>query len=180
MNGSLAGSRSAADSPRSRLTTQPIWAVGRKTGRWVDLDAAELTVDWQLQRIGKHLVRRGTKTEASDAVLPLPDICVVALGEHQARQKAAREAVGEAWQESPLIFTARYGTPLEPRNFNRFWDRRCDAAGVRRITVHDARRTCGMQILRHAQFSITMEIYTQVSSDQTREALKRLGESLDR
>ena len=126
-------------------------------------------------------------------MLPLPDICVVALGEHQARQKAAREAVGEAWQESPLIFTARYGTPLEPRNFNRFWDRRCDAAGVRRITVHDARRTCGslladldvhprvaMQILRHAQFSITMEIYTQVSSDQTREALKRLGESLDR
>jgi hypothetical protein len=37
-----------------------------------------------------------------------------------------------------------------------------------------------MQILRHAQFSITMEIYTQVSSEQTREALKRLGESLDR
>ena len=29
--------------------------MGRKTGRWVDLDAAELTVDWQLQRIGKHL-----------------------------------------------------------------------------------------------------------------------------
>jgi integrase len=58
---------------------------------------------------------------------------------------------------------------------------------------HDARRTCAslladldvhprvaMQILRHAQFSITMEIYTQVSSDQTREALKRLGASLDR
>jgi integrase len=57
--------------------------------------------------------------------------------------------------------------------------------------VHDARRTCGslladldvhprvaMQILRHAQFSITMEIYTQVSSKATREALRRLGESL--
>jgi integrase len=63
---------------------------------------------------------------------------------------------------------------------------------VRRITVHDARRTCGslladldvhprvaMQILRHARFSITMEIYTQVSSQATRDALKRLGERLD-
>jgi integrase len=63
---------------------------------------------------------------------------------------------------------------------------------VRRITVHDARRTCGtlladldvhprvaMAILRHAQFSLTMEIYTMVSSKQTRDALKRLGESLD-
>jgi integrase len=64
------------------------------------------------------------------------------------------------------------------------------AAGRR--PVHDARRTCGslladldvhprvaMSILRHARFSITMEIYTQVSSKSTREALKRLGESLD-
>jgi hypothetical protein len=34
-------------------------------------------------------------------------------------------------------------------------------------------------MLRHAQFSITMEIYTQVSSTATREALKRLGERLD-
>jgi hypothetical protein len=31
----------------------------------------------------------------------------------------------------------------------------------------------------HARFPITMEIYTQVSSKSTREALKRLGESLD-
>jgi hypothetical protein len=35
-----------------------------------------------------------------------------------------------------------------------------------------------MQILRHAQFAITMEIYTQVSSEATREALRRLGESV--
>lgn len=32
-----------------------------------------------------------------------------------------------------------------------------------------------MQILRHADFDITMEIYTQVSSKKTRAALKRLG-----
>jgi len=57
--------------------------------------------------------------------------------------------------------------------------------------VHDARRTCAslladldvhprvaMEILRHADFAVTMEIYTRVSSQQTRNALKRLGESL--
>jgi integrase len=64
--------------------------------------------------------------------------------------------------------------------------------GLRKITVHDARRTCGsllvdldvhprvaMGILRHADFSITMEIYSQVSPAATREALRRLGERLD-
>jgi hypothetical protein len=37
-----------------------------------------------------------------------------------------------------------------------------------------------MQILRHAQFAITMDIYTVVSSPSTRSALKKLGGSLDR
>ena len=35
-----------------------------------------------------------------------------------------------------------------------------------------------MAILRHADFAVTMEIYTVVSSQQTRDALKKLGESL--
>jgi integrase len=98
---------------------------------------------------------------------------------------------GRLWQGFRLLFTTRHGTPIEPRNFIRYWDRRCARAGVPRITIRDARRTCGslladldvhprvaMQILRHARFAITMEIYTVVSSKKTREALKRLGESL--
>ncbi|GIJ28251.1 hypothetical protein Vqi01_34130 [Micromonospora qiuiae] len=57
--------------------------------------------------------------------------------------------------------------------------------------MHDARRTCAMllvdldvhprvimQVLRHAEVSVTMEIYSQASSDATRDALKRLGENL--
>jgi len=157
----------------------------------VDLERAELSVDWQLQRIGSRLLRRETKTETSDAVLPLPSICRVALRQHRADQLVKQDEAGEVWQDFGLVFTTRYGTPIEPRNFNRFWDRRCDAAGVRKITVHDARRTCGtlladldvhprvaMRILRHAQFAITMEIYTEVSSQATRDALKRLGEAL--
>jgi hypothetical protein len=36
-----------------------------------------------------------------------------------------------------------------------------------------------MQILRHAQFYLTIEIYTLASPPATRAALKRLGDSLD-
>jgi hypothetical protein len=35
-----------------------------------------------------------------------------------------------------------------------------------------------MQIRRHADFKVTMEIYTKVSSEQARAALKRLGERM--
>ena len=36
-----------------------------------------------------------------------------------------------------------------------------------------------MQILRHAQISVTMEIYSQAPSRQSREARRRPSESLD-
>lgn len=62
---------------------------------------------------------------------------------------------------------------------------------MRRITVHGTRKSCGsllaaldvhprvaMQVLRHSKIAITMEIYTDVVSATTREALRRLGEQL--
>ncbi|WP_433530319.1 tyrosine-type recombinase/integrase [Micromonospora sp. CA-263727] len=157
----------------------------------VDLAAGELSIGWQLQRVGGQLLHRETKTQTSDATLPLPDICAAALDLRQSARKKDRDQAGIAWQGSRLLFTTRYGTPVEPRNFNRSWDARCARAEVRKITVHDARRTCAtllvdldvhprviMQVLRHAEVSVTMEIYSQASSDATRDALKRLGESL--
>ena len=36
-----------------------------------------------------------------------------------------------------------------------------------------------MQIMRHADSAVTMEIYTKVSSEATRTALRMLGERLD-
>jgi len=36
-----------------------------------------------------------------------------------------------------------------------------------------------MQILRHSKIAITMEIYTEIPSATTREALRKLGQWLD-
>jgi integrase len=162
------------------------------TWELVDLDAGELFVGEQLQRVGRRLLRRETKTESSDAPLPLPGICAAALRLRQAQQDEDRQAhAGGRWTETGLVFTTRYGTAVEPRNFNRSFDYRIAKADVRRITVHGTRKTCGtllaaldvhprvaMQILRHSRISVTMEIYTEATSDATRAALKKLRESL--
>jgi integrase len=122
----------------------------------------------------------------------LPDICTTALLLRHEQQDSEMATAGSAWHTDKFVFTTRYGTPIEPRNFNRSWDARCTKAGIRKVTVHDGRRSCGslladldvhprvaMQILRHANFALTMEIYTVASSAATREALKKLGDSLD-
>ena len=79
------------------------------------------------------------------------------------------------WPADGLMFTTRTGRPIEPRAVGRRFDLRCAKAGVRRIRVHDTRRTCGsllaafdvhprvaMRILRHSKIAITMELYTMV------------------
>jgi integrase len=157
----------------------------------VDFDAEELTVEWQLQRVSKELLHRETKTEASDAPLPLVGLCSTALAQRKQEQQAHRKAAGSAWQGAGLVFTTRLGTPVEPRNFNRSWDARVAKAGVRKITVHSGRASCAtllvdlevhprvtMQILRHADFKVTMEIYASAPSKAVKDALKRLGERL--
>lgn len=84
-----------------------------------------------------------------------------------------------------LVFTGRFGTAVDPRTLNRRFTARCAAAGVRQLTVHDARRTCAtllvdldvhprviMRIPRHADQAVTMEICAKASSKVTQEALR--------
>lgn len=158
----------------------------------VDLDGGELRVVHQLQRVRRRLIHGDVaKTEASEAVLPLPDICIAALRERRKEQAEAKDAAGEVWSDSDLVFTTRQGTPMEPRNFNRRFERRCSVAGVRQIRVHDTRHTCGsllaaldvhpriaMQILRHSEIAVTMEVYTHIPSKDARRALRKLGDAL--
>ncbi len=158
----------------------------------VNLNSAELHVSQQVQRVGGQLVRRQTKTESSEAPLPLPDFCVTALKLRRQDQDTDRARTDGAWIDTGLVFTTRHGTPIEPRNFNRSFDRRIGKAGVPKITVHGTRKTCGsllaaldihprvaMQILRHSKIAVTMEIYTEIPSTATRDALRKLGRWLD-
>lgn len=158
----------------------------------VDLEAAELHIGWQLQRVAGQLLRRETKTTASDAVLPLPGICVNALLEWAGRQSGWRQSAGSAWHDEAFVISTRHGLPTEPRNLHRDFKKRCTKAGVPVISVHTTRKTCAsllvalevhprvaMQILRHSQIAVTMNVYSEVSSAATREALRRLGERLE-
>jgi integrase len=159
----------------------------------VDLvgDEPELYVGEQLQRVRHELVLREVKTETSEAPIPLPGLCVTALNMRKRQQDSDRDKAGDGWVDSGLIFTSRHGTPIEPRNFNRSFERCIVAARVPRITVHGTRKTCAsllaaldvhprvaMRILRHSKIAITMEVYTQAPSDATRDALNKLSDWL--
>ena len=165
---------------------------------FADDDNALIDLEWQLQRVGGYPLthKQVLKADGSTDTLPLPPIAVTALRIAKRNQDAMR---ADIWPEAcicgekhQLVFTTRNGLPIEPRNINRAFDVRCARYGVRRITIHDTRRTCGsllaaldvhprvaMAILRHSRIALTMEIYTQVLDEVTRAALRRLSDQLD-
>lgn len=87
-----------------------------------------MDISWQQQRVRGQLLYRAAKTEASDATLPPPGICVTALRMRQKDQDAARVAASQ-WPETGLVFTTLAGTAYEPRNFKRRFETRYARAG---------------------------------------------------
>ncbi|MFD7164915.1 tyrosine-type recombinase/integrase [Streptomyces violascens] len=165
--------------------------------RWQDIDfeGRRFTPVKQVQRERGQLVLKDLKTESSQAVLPLPELCARALEERRYLQGLEQQIAGEKWHQddgADVIFSERFGGLIEPRGFSRTVDALIRRSGVRRITVQLARKTCAsllaflkvhpkvaQKILRHSQIKMTMDVYTEVVGDGEREAADLLAELLE-
>ena len=157
--------------------------------RWSDIDFAKNTLEvaQTVQRVSGQLVIDETKSDASDAVVPLPKITRTVLLEHQEHQAEVREDAGELWTDHDLIFTTSIGTPIEPRNLNTHWEGVRCLAGLPGVRLHDLRHTVVSLLLelgtpphvvqaiaRHADLEVTMKIYAHTNLDTMREALDKI------
>jgi integrase len=173
-------------------------AVGLREGealglRWqdVDLDAGRISVRIALQRISGKLQFEEVKSATSRRHITLPLIAVEALRAHYLRQQQEQELLGERWPNTGLVFTSTRGTPLEPRNAVRLFQRMLQKAGLPHKRFYDLRHTCAtlllvqgvhprvvMEILGHSQISLTMNTYSHVSPTLQREAASRMDDVL--
>jgi len=186
----------AASGDRLEALIQLTLATGLRRGEllglhWADVDPERrcIHVRTQVQRVDGTLVVRRLKERASHATIPLAPFAADALRRHRVRQYEERLQAGAAWQDHDLVFPTILGTPTDPRNFHRSWDRLRKAAKITN-RLHDLRHTCATMlhaqgvpakdiqaILRHAQLSTTMDIYTHIwegSLQAASDALERL------
>ncbi|MGH2601168.1 MAG: site-specific integrase [Dehalococcoidia bacterium] len=164
--------------------------------RWsdIDLDAGELRVSGTLKRRrnGAGLNFDTPKTKSAARTLPLIGGVATALRAHGARQAQERLAVGPSWGDADLVFTTPLGTPIDPRNINRWWDRLCRQAGVGHRRFRASRHTAVIllldagvplevvsAILGHASLAVTADIYAKVTQDAKRRALRAVEHNAD-
>jgi integrase len=161
--------------------------------RWedADLDKATLTVRAALQRVGGKLQLTETKTERSRRTIALPNMAVTALRQRHIKQLEERLLAGSRWQASGFVFTSMVGTPLEPRNAYRQFQKALERAQLPHARFHDLRHTCAtlllvqgvparvvMETLGHSQISLTMNTYSHVLPDLQREAADQMDRLL--
>jgi len=157
--------------------------------RWddVDIDARQIMVSHQLQRIGGNLVLTAPKSAKSRAVVYLGEIAVGALRRQGTIQKIARLAAGSEWTDSGFVFTTATGNPMDASNVvTRFHDS-LTRAGLPSMRFHSLRHSCAMflrsqgadlhavkEALRHSQISVTSNFYGDLATEARRETAARM------
>jgi len=160
---------------------------------WDDVDfrSDSVRIKASLQRLNGTLQLVPPKTRASASVLATPPGLMKILSRHRVEQQAERLAIGPAWPGLPLVFTSTTGTALEPRNVNREWEKVRAQAGLPELRFHDLRHSCAtlltalgvhprvvMEMLRHSEIGVTMNLYSHVSPVLQRGAAEALESAL--
>lgn len=177
-------------------------ALGLRQGealglRWVDadLEGRLLHVRQSLAREGGAFVVAPLKTNRSRRTIALPAPVVEGLRAHAARQAVERahaEPVG-AWDSTwdGLVFRAEDGSPLKGQKVTRRFQAILRAEDLPHQRFHDLRHACAslllaqgvalpeiQDVLGHASFAFTREIYAHLSAEMRRNAADRMGDFL--
>lgn len=146
--------------------------------RWCDVDFKNkvIHIRQQIVECGKHIFVETTKTNAGERDLPLAASVEATLCDYPHKGG-----------EDSLIFQTRNGTPVQPNNLYRLFQKLREDAGLPHIAIHDVRHSVAtmmkdagipikdaQMMLGHADPTTTMRIYQHSSLDSKKLAMDKL------
>ena len=161
--------------------------------RWedVDLKAGVILVRRQLKREGGHLITSDTKTSKSRRAVNLPAPMIATLKSHKVRQAEEHLKIGDAWQDSGFVFTTTIGTPIDPRNVYREFQRICEDAKLGKWHPHELRHSAASlmlaqgvklqvvsDVLGHSSIRMTADVYGHILEPDRRSAAEAMSTTL--
>lgn len=123
--------------------------LGLRPGEVLGLTWSEVDLPRRTLAVTQALKRRpgggvlGRPKASSDRVLRLPANVAAALKAHQVDQKAERLAAGPVWEDHDLVFPSAVGTPQDPSNLRRDFDRLTEKAGLGHWSPNELRHSAG-------------------------------------
>lgn len=136
---------------------------------------------------------RPKTASGEDRVIDLDEGTVGALLSHQLRQGEERQAWGDAYADHGLVFAREDGNPLRPDDVTKLFGALVDAAGLRRVRLHDLRHgqaslmlAAGIDMaivskrLGHSTITITSDTYSHLLGGVGRDAADRASALIPR
>ncbi len=161
--------------------------------RWPDVDLEQRTVSVVSQRTTDadwNVVTKAPKG-TSRRTIDLGAAAVAALHRHREQSLIERDQWGSAYTDNGLVFVQEDGLPYHPARLSDLFQRSARRAGLPQIRLHDARHSCAtlalaagihpkvvQQLLGHASWSTTMDLYTHRVERLQRDASERIEDAL--
>ena len=172
-------------------------ATGMRPSEYFGLQWQNVDFENGVVRVRKALVWKAgggwnfgdPKTERSRRVIPLPKTLLNELKTHRIEQQKNRLKISPAYQNSDLVFTTEFGTPLNARNIDqRYFKKILKKAGLNeKLRLYDLRHTCATLLLSagenpkivserlgHASIVLTLDTYSHMLPDMQKEATEKL------
>jgi len=158
--------------------------------RWkdVDLDKGKLSIKQTLSHDGKFFIS-GAKTKASLRTIPLPEATIKRLITTQILIKEQKEKFGIIYEDHDLVVCTQHGTPINPANVRRSFNRLIELANVPKIRFHDLRHTHATLLLSkgvppkvvaerlgHSNIKITLDTYSHVLPTMQEDVIRKIDE----
>ena len=154
----------------------------------IDFEKDRIDVEHTIVRVKTIMATDDTKTDESEAGLPLIDDAREMLLQLKARQEEYRKAFGKEYIENDYIFKNPDGSLYRPDSLTRTFQRVLKRKGYEHIRLHDLRHATatilyakGWKVLemqkwmRHADIKTTLAIYTHLTNEQVVESSKTLN-----
>lgn len=142
----------------------------------VDLEHGVITVQRELLILKSGLVlEETTKSKSGRRSIVLTDDAIRELKAWRKRQAQEKLLLGEAYQDNGLVFCKEDGTPLDPRDFTKRFQRHLEKAGLPKVRLHDLRHTHASLLLArgvhpkvvqerlgHSSITMTLDLYSHL------------------
>lgn len=154
----------------------------------IDFKNNKIYIEHTVVKYTSIIAEDDTKTEESEASLPLFDDARELLLEVKAQQEEYRRLFGKDYIENDYIFKHPDGTLYRPDSLTRSFQRVLKSKGHEIVRFHDLRHATAtilyaqnwkplemQQLMRHSHIKTTLQIYTHLSDEQMAESCKSLN-----
>lgn len=167
------------------------------TWKDIDFEKNSISINKQVGRIKNFdpeakkkttlSLRNETKTSSSNRKIIVPPMIMEKLAEHKKAQDKHRKRLGKIYNDLNMVFCRENGKIADPKTFSSFFLDTLKKAGLEHKTFHALRHTfttrameanarieAVSKILGHSNTSITMDVYSHVSSDLQLETMQKI------